>query len=106
MKNFVLKFYNQLSLRITLLILFFVFTMIGLFFISTKSNLEEYLKVKVPNLYTIIKDEIVYTIFKHQVVGVSFDENIPKIKLVLSRKDIAHFAELYRRYETEGGQIY
>ena len=106
MKNFVLKFYNQLPLRITLLILFFVFTMIGLFFISTKSNLEEYLKVKVPNLYTIIKDEIVYPIFKHQVVGVSFTENIPKIKLVLSRKDIAHFAELYRRYETKGGQIY
>ena len=106
MKNLFLKLYNQLSLRITLLILFFAFIMIGFFFISSKSNFKEYLKAKAPNLYTIIRNEIIYPIFRQKVVGASLGEDIPMIKLVLSRKDVAHFTELYRRYEIEGGLGY
>jgi len=106
MKNLFLKLYNQLSLRITLLILFFAFIMIGFFFISSKSNFKEYVKAKAPNLYTIIRDEIIYPIFRQKVVGASLGEDIPMIKLVLSRKDVAHFTELYRKYEIEGGLGY
>jgi hypothetical protein len=106
MKNLFLKFYNQLLLKILILILFFAFIMIGYFFISSKSNFKEYLKAKAPNIYTIIRDEIIYPIFKQKVIGASLVENIPMFKLVLSRKDVAHFAELHRKYEIEGGLGY
>ena len=106
MKNLFLKFYKQFPLRITLLILFFAFIMTGFFLISSKSNFKEYVKAKAPNLYTIIRNEIIYPIFRQKVVGASLGEDIPMIKLVLSRKDVAHFTELYRRYEIEGGLGY
>ena len=102
MKNLFLKFYNQLLLKILILILFFAFIMIGYFFISSKSNFKEYLKAKAPNLYTIIRNEIIYPIFRQKVVGALLGEDIPMIKLVLSRKDVAHFTELYRKYEIDG----
>ena len=102
MKNLFLKFYKQFPLRITLLILFFAFIMTGFFLISSKSNFKEYVKAKAPNLYTIIRDEIIYPIFRQKVIGASLGEDIPMIKLVLSRKDVAHFTELYRKYEIEG----
>ena len=106
MKNLFLKFYKQFPLRITLLILFFAFIMTGFFLISSKSNFKEYVKAKAPNLYTIIRNEIIYPIFRHKVVGALLGEDIPMIKLVLSRKDVAHFTELYRKYEIEGGRGY
>ena len=106
MKNLFLKFYKQFPLRITLLILFFAFIMTGFFLISSKSNFKEYVKAKAPNLYTIIRDEIIYPIFRQKVIGASLGEDISMIKLVLSRKDVAHFTELYRRYEIEGGLGY
>ena len=59
------------------------------------------MKANVPNLYQIMRDEIIYPIFKQKVFWSSLDEDIPLIKLVLSRKDVAHFSELYRRWETE-----
>jgi hypothetical protein len=73
--------------------------MTGFFLISSKSNFKEYVKAKAPNLYTIIRDEIIYPIFRQKVIGASLGEDIPMIKLVLSRKDVAHFTELYRKYE-------
>ncbi len=76
--------------------------MTGFFLISSKSNFKEYVKAKAPNLYTIIRDEIIYPIFRQKVIGASLGEDIPMIKLVLSRKDVAHFTELYRKYEIEG----
>ena len=102
MKNLFIKFYKLFPLRTTLLILFFAFIMTGFFLISSKSNFKEYVKAKVPNLYTIIRDEIIYPIFRQKVIGASLGEDIPMIKLVLSRKDVAHFTELYRKYEIEG----
>jgi len=101
MKNLFLKFYKHFPLRITLLISFFAFIMTGFFLISSKSNFKEYLKENGPNLYNIIRNEIIYPIFKQKVLGASLVEEIPLIRVVLSRKDVAHFAELYRRYETE-----
>ena len=103
MKNLFIKFYKLFPLRTTLLILFFAFIMTGFFLISSKSNFKEYVKAKAPNLYSIIRDEIIYPIFRQKVIGASLGEDIPMIKLVLSRKDVAHFTELYRRYEAEGG---
>ena len=102
MKILFLKKYNKLPLRITLLILFFAFILIGFFSISSKSNFKEYIKAKTPNLYNIVRDGIIYPIFRQQVVGALLGEDIPMIKLVLSRKDVAHFTELYRKYENEG----
>jgi len=102
MKNLFIKFYKLFPLRTTLLILFFAFIMTGFFLISSKSNFKEYVKAKAPNLYTIIRDEIIYPIFRQKVIGASLGEDIPMIKLVLSRKDVAHFTELYRKYEIEG----
>ena len=93
MKNLFIKFYKLFPLRTTLLILFFAFIMIGFFLISSKSNFKEYVKAKAPNLYTIIRDEIIYPIFRQKVIGASLGEDIPMIKLVLSRKDVAHFTE-------------
>ncbi|SVB86635.1 uncharacterized protein METZ01_LOCUS239489, partial [marine metagenome] len=92
MKNLFLKFFNQLPLRITLLILIFSFIMIGFFFINSKSNFKEYLKENAPNLYNIIRNEIIYPIFKQKVLGASLVEKIPLIRVILSRKDVAHFA--------------
>ena len=80
--------------------------MSSVFFISSKSNLKGYLKANVPNLYQIMRDEIIYPIFRQQVLWSSQDKDITLIKLVLSRRDVAHFTELYRRYEAEGGQSY
>ena len=102
MKNLFIKFYKLFPLRTTLLILFFAFIMTGFFLISSKSNFKEYVKAKAPNLYSIIRDEIIYPIFRQKVIGASLGEDIPMIKLVLSRKDVAHFTELYRKYEIEG----
>ena len=73
--------------------------MVGIFSISSISNLKEYMKANVPNLYQIMRDEIIYPIFKQKVFWSSLHKDIPLIKLVLSRKDVAHFVELYRRYE-------
>ena len=73
----------------------------GVFFISSKSNLKEYMKANVPNLYQIMRDEIIYPIFKQKVLWSTLGEDTPLIKLVLSRKDVAHFSEIYRRWETE-----
>jgi len=75
--------------------------MSGVFFISSKSNLKEYMKANAPNLYQSMRDEIIYPVFKQKVFWSSIHEDIPLIKLVLSRKDVAHFVELYRRYEKE-----
>jgi hypothetical protein len=101
MKNLFLIFYKQFPLRITLLILFFAFIMTGFFLISSKSNFKEYLKENAPNLYQIMRDEIIYPIFKQKVLWSTLGEDTPLINLVLSRKDVAHFSELYRRWETE-----
>ena len=73
----------------------------GVFFISSKSNLKEYMKANLPNLYQIMRDEIIYPVFKQKVLWSTLGEDTPLIKLVLSRKDVAHFSELYRRWETE-----
>ena len=77
MKKLFLKLYKKLSLKITLLIFFFAFIMIGSFSISSKSNLKEYIKAKAPNLYQIMRDEIIYPIFRQQVFWSFLDEDIP-----------------------------
>ena len=75
--------------------------MVGIFSISSISNLKEYMKANIPNFYQSMRDGIIYPVFKQKVFWSSIHEDIPLFKLVLSRKDVAHFVELYRRYEKE-----
>ena len=63
----------------------------------TKSNFKSFIKSNFPNLYTDIRT----TISKHdsEIYKIGIKLGLPEIKLKLSRKDIAHFSELYRKYE-------
>ncbi|MDX2470398.1 MAG: right-handed parallel beta-helix repeat-containing protein [SAR324 cluster bacterium] len=106
MKTLPSKFQNRLFVKVAIFIFFIGFIATAVVVKSSEGNLKESIRSKIPELYKTIKMRVVYPIFKQQVIGASSRGDIPQLKLVLSRKDIAHFTELYRRYESKKGQSY
>jgi hypothetical protein len=98
---------SKFSTKIILILSFSLTLIIAIglgFFAPRSTNIREYLREKVPDLYLQIRDGLIYPILNHQVIGATRRKEMPYLKLVLSRKDVAHFEELYRQYESEGGQ--
>ena len=106
MKIYFLQLSKKLYFRIAFILFPLFFLIAGIFNFSSNYNIKEYLKENAPNFYKNFRDEIIYPVFRQPVLGNPVGDDIPEFKLILSRRDIAHFSELYRRYEAKGGQNY
>jgi hypothetical protein len=94
-------------LKISLFLL--ILTVIGAaHFISNQEKFQfrAYLRTASPEMYLKVLKGVVYPFLRQQVIGATLGENIDSIILILSRKDVAHFDDLYREFETGNQTFY